>query len=85
MADGKTYLIESQPITVQEALQKAGVTLNAEDKVSLPLLKYVYDATVITVKRVRTDVVTEDESITPARRGGNTPIWRRAAAKSLSW
>ncbi len=65
VADGQTYLVESQPITVKEALEKAGVTLTPKDEVNLPLLKYIYEATEIKVSRVRTEVVTENESIPP--------------------
>lgn len=65
VADGQTFLLESQPITVQEALRQAGITLDDNDECSLPLLQYIYDATEIRVYRVWTERQEVDEAIPP--------------------
>ena len=62
-ADGKIYDISSQPITVKEALDKTGITLDADDQVSLPLLSYIYESGEIEVYRVETKEEVVDEPI----------------------
>ena len=65
LADGETYSIVSQPITVREALSLAGVALANNDMVSLPLLQYVYEKTDIVVTRLWTQEEVVEESIEP--------------------
>lgn len=62
-ADGETYLFESQPITVRQALDEAGVELGPTDEVSMPPLHYIYEPTTIEVRRVWTEEETVDEAI----------------------
>ncbi len=63
--DGDVLEVVSQPLTVQDALKLAGVTLNELDEVSLPLLQYIYNDTVIDVSRVWQEEVNEDQPIAP--------------------
>ena len=65
LADGQIYTLESQPITVQEALDRVGVELGPDDYTTLPLLQYIYTATDIEVRRVRMETVIENEPIEP--------------------
>lgn len=66
LADGKIYTLESQPITVQEALERVGVELGPDDYTTIPLLQYVYTATDIEVRRVQVETVIENEPIEPS-------------------
>ncbi len=63
VVDGKNYSLRSQPITVEEAIEQAGIELNEADFVSLPLLQYIYEDTSIRISRVRTEEETVEESI----------------------
>ena len=63
--DGDVLEVVSQPLTVQDALKLAGVTLNELDEVSLPLLQYIYNDTVIDVSRVWQEEINEDQPIAP--------------------
>lgn len=65
LADGEIYSLESQPITVKEALALAGIKLGPMDTVSLPLLQYIYTPTDIEVKRIRVETITVEEAIDP--------------------
>lgn len=65
IADGETILLESQPITVREALALAGVSLDEDDECSLPLLQYIYQPTSIRVYRISTERETVDEAVPP--------------------
>ncbi|MDO4733297.1 MAG: 3D domain-containing protein [Bacillota bacterium] len=63
LVDGETFSLESQPITVRDALEKVGVELGPNDTVSMPMLQYIYEATEITVNRIRIETVTVEEPI----------------------
>ena len=65
VVNGQTYSLESQPITVQEALDAVGVKLSPDDKTSLPLLQYIYNESTIDVIKVRTETVNVEEPIEP--------------------
>lgn len=64
-ADGETYLLESQPITVGQALDQAGIVLGELDEVDAPLLSYIYQPTTVTVSRVWEETLSEEEEIEP--------------------
>lgn len=63
LADGEIHTLESQPITVQEALDMAGIRLGPLDKTSKPLLQYIYDEDTVEVIRVREEQITVEEEI----------------------
>ena len=61
-ADGQTYSVHSQPVTVSRALELAGVSFDEDDETDLPLLSYIYTDSTINVSRLETrrEVVDED-------------------------
>jgi uncharacterized protein YabE (DUF348 family) len=63
VADGEVYKLESQPITVSKALDKAGIELDENDTVSQPLLSYIYGETEIQVHRIEVKTETVDEFV----------------------
>ena len=63
VADGKTYTMESQPITVADALSQYGIVVGENDLLSQPLLSYIYEETTIEVDRIDVRTETVDEYI----------------------
>ena len=59
----EVYEIESQPITVENALAKAGISLDADDQISEPLLAYLYEATEVKIIRIGVERITVEEYI----------------------
>ncbi len=65
-ADGKKYQASNIPLTVAEAIDKAGIKLSESDQTSLPLDSTLNGSTDITVYRVWQDTVTEQVAIAPS-------------------
>ena len=63
IADGRTYTLESQPITVEEALAQYDIIVGENDLISQPLLSYVYEESTIEVDRIDVKIETVDEYI----------------------
>ncbi len=64
-ADGNEYLLNSNPLTVSAALQKAGIVLGENDEISLPEDRYLYDDCQLSVYRITSQQVVEEEEIEP--------------------
>lgn len=62
-ADNQQKIVHSTPLTVRDALHAAGVTLGANDVVSVPLDQTVTKAQNITVSRITYDYVVHEASI----------------------
>ncbi len=62
-ADGKQNEVMVQGGTVRQALESAFIELSETDIVSLPLDQMVTSGMEITVKRVRTEIITKDREI----------------------
>ncbi len=59
--DGRAYQFDTQPITVEQALDKYNIAVGTKDILSQPLLSYIYEESTITVSRVDVQTITEDE------------------------
>ncbi|MGI5891168.1 MAG: 3D domain-containing protein [Bacillota bacterium] len=63
-ADGKKMILRSTPLSVQEALAKANLTLEEMDQVSMPLDKIISKPEDIIVSRVDVQYITRQVAIT---------------------
>ena len=64
-ANQETYTVHSQPLTVEQALNEAGVTVDDDDILDMPRLAYLYDDTTIVVNKMETKRVEVLEDIEP--------------------
>lgn len=63
LADGKDHSVTAPVDTAEEALNEAGVKLDKDDFLSVPLTAAPADGQVLTVNRVENEVVKEKETI----------------------
>ncbi len=64
-ANQETYTVHSQPLTVAQALNEAGVTVDDDDILDMPRLAYLYDDATIVVNKMETKRVEVMEDIEP--------------------
>ena len=64
-AEQETYTVHSQPLTVAQALEEAGVVVDDDDILDEPLLSYIYKDTTISVVKMETKQVEVLEDIEP--------------------
>lgn len=72
-AGQESYTVHSQPLTVAQALEEAGVEVDEDDILDKPRLAYLYEDTTITVNKIETRRVEVLEDIEP-------PVETREAA-----
>lgn len=65
MADGQETILRTPPVQVKEVLAKANISLNSNDKISLPLETMVWDGLRIKVTRVMVENITSQYKINP--------------------
>ena len=64
-AGSQTITVHSQPLTVAQALEAAGVEVDDDDVMELPLLSYIYNDSTITVNKMETKLEEVLEDIQP--------------------
>lgn len=64
--DGQEVAVRMPPVTVAEALARAGISLGAADRLSLPADVQVWEGLRLKVTRVSTERLTIESKITPA-------------------